>query len=239
MSERPEDRFGDLGGPPKKSAAERFEELDEREPEKPERKAGPARPSSVYSWVVGVVFLIVAILVGLNTIPNEGEGVNGPDKGKPIPVFAAPSATGRLDGDSNIKQTAADQTPNNTPACAVKQPDVVNLCDYRGKKPIVLTMIFLTAANCEPQMDRIEALRAKFPDVAFVGVVSGEERKRVAKLVAERGWDFPIAVDRDGAVTNLFRIGGCPTTIVTDTGGRVKHSLRAEVDEARLRRALK
>ncbi|MBA3301492.1 MAG: TlpA family protein disulfide reductase [Thermoleophilaceae bacterium] len=234
----PEDRFGDLGGPAK-SAAERFEELDEREPEQPEKKPRPARPSSVYSWVVGVVFLIVAILVALNTLPNEGAGVAGPTERKPIPVFAAPSATGTLDGDSNIKQSPSDPTNNKTPACEVTTPGVVNLCDYRGRKPIVLTMIFLTAANCEPQMDRIERLRRSFPEVAFVGVVSGEERGRVAGLVRERGWKFPIAVDRDGGVTNLFRIGGCPTTIVTGRDGRVKHSLRATVDEERLRRALR
>ncbi|MBA2505880.1 MAG: TlpA family protein disulfide reductase [Thermoleophilaceae bacterium] len=231
-----EDRFGDLGGP-KKSAAERFEELDEREPEKPEKKSsGPARPSSVYSWVVGVVFLIVAILVALNTIPDSGESLRGPDKGRPTPVFAAPSAFGTLDGDANLKQRAGDgSAANTTPACDVDEPGVVNLCDYRGKKPIVLTMTFLTAADCEPQLDRVERVRREFPEVAFVGVVSGEKRERVAALARKRRWGFPIAVDPDGGVTNLFRIGGCPTTVIVGKDGRVQQTDLGELSEAQLR----
>src|SRR5438045_5638031 len=102
-----EDRFGDLGGEERKrpSAAELLAAGDEAElaaERKLEQSQAP-RPSSAYSWVVGVAFLLLIIVVGINSLPNAGEGLKGPRPGTVIPPFAAPLATGTVDADVNIK----------------------------------------------------------------------------------------------------------------------------------------
>ncbi|MEA2404370.1 MAG: hypothetical protein QOE08_1017, partial [Thermoleophilaceae bacterium] len=102
----PEDRFGDLGPrdeprPPR--AAERLAELDEREPESRPPTRRPAGRS--YTWVVGVAAVILIAVVGINSLPHAGEGIRGPRAGSEIPAFAAPSATGPVDGDVNLKQS--------------------------------------------------------------------------------------------------------------------------------------
>ena len=68
----------------------------EREAEEARRAARP------YSIAVGVVFLGVILFAGINAVRNSGEAVLGPETGRRIPLFAAPTATGRLDGDANI-----------------------------------------------------------------------------------------------------------------------------------------
>ena len=68
-----EDRFGDLGGDrERRRAADLLAAGDEAElaaERKLERRQAP-KPSSAYSWVVGIAFLILIIVVGLNSLPN-------------------------------------------------------------------------------------------------------------------------------------------------------------------------
>ena len=35
----------------------------------------------------------------------------------------------------------------------------------------------------------------------------------------ERGWRVPVGWDADGAVSNLYRVGGCPTVAYAYPGG--------------------
>lgn len=231
----PGDRFGDLG-PGERTAAERLAELDERPaPEAP--PPAPPRPSSAYSWVIGVAFLIVVVVAGTNALRNEGEALRGLAAGERLPAFAAPSATGELEGDVNLAQKASDPDALGAkPACEVRGEGIVNLCELR-KRPLVLTFIFKRAADCEPQLDRVERVRAELPGVNFAGVVSGESREEVERLVRDRGWGFPVAVDRDGQLANVYRIGGCPTTTFAYRGGRVRETRIANLGEAALRAA--
>jgi peroxiredoxin len=229
--ERPpgDDRFADLG-PRKKSAAERFQDLDEREPEpKPRQPAGPQRPGGRYGWVVGIAF-VIAIGVGMiNLIGNAGEGYRGVPEGELIPPFAAPLAIGGDDKDANIAPKKA---------CDVRGPGIFNVCDTRAKQPLALTFVANATRGCEDQLDRIEQIRREFPGVAFVGVISKRDQPEAERLVRENGWSFPVVIDRDLALFNLYGIGDCPTTVFARRGGVSNRSVRGELDAARLRAEL-
>lgn len=224
----PEDSFRDLdpgarekGGP---SAAERLSELDAapdaEEPRRDEPK--PARPGGRYMWVVGVAAAIVIIVVSINSLPNAGRGFRGPQPGRPLPAFAAPSAAGDLDGDANIRQRGEGSPEQGAvPACWVRGPGVVKVCDAPYRHQVVT---FVTD-GCEDQLDRVEDVRADYPDVSFVGVVSGESRAEVTRLAAGHDWAFPVAADPDNGVFNLYRAGDCPTTTLAYRGGEVRDTL--------------
>jgi len=199
------DRFGDLGEP--RSAAERFAELDEREPEPPPRRPAP-RPSSRYSWVVGIAFLVAIAVAGLNAITTEGPAL---EPGEEAPLFVAPLAVTGLDRDANAD---ADRV------CELRLPETLNLCSLRGR-PVVLTFFFTRFADCEPQLDAIERARARMPGVVAAGVLVRESHASAARLVREGGWGFPVALDRDGLVSNLYGIRGCPTTVFIRRDGTV------------------
>jgi len=231
-----EDRFGDLGPgepPPEGGAAERLAELDEREA--PPKPPPPPRPSSRYSWVVGVAFLIAIVVGGANALRNEGPGARGPEPGSKLPAFAAPLATSELEGDANIKQRAGDSdSAGSQPACQVHLPGVMNVCDLWAK-PLVLAFMFTRAADCEPQLDRMERVRSEFRGVNFAAVIVREPHDKARKLVRERRLGFPVALDRDGAVSNLYGIGGCPTTTFSLPGGKVVRTRLGAVSEQELR----
>ena len=43
----------------------------------------------------------------------------------------------------------------------------------------------------------------------------------VADIIREHGWKVPVGLDRDGAVSNLYRVGVCPTIVLAYPGGIV------------------
>jgi len=240
----PDDRFADLGsdGPDRgrrtpseerhaehgrrgETAGERLAELDRTEPEPEQaRPAGPPPPSRRYTWVVGVIAAVVIVLFAINSIGDDGDALRGLPPGTRLPAFAAPSATGRLDGDANIRQgTGGSERAGRRPACEVRGPDVVNMCELR-RRPTVVTLITTrgTGEKCVRQLDPLERVRRDFPQVSFVAVVSGQEREEVARLVRERSLRYPVAVDPDGAVITVYRVGVCPTTSFAAAGGRVR-----------------
>lgn len=219
-----DDRFGDLGRP-EPSAAERFAELDEGDMEAERRQrereaSGPPRPGGRYTWVVGVAALVVVIVVAFNSLPNAGRGYRGPEKGERIPVFAAPLATQDAEGDANIKQDADDDDAgNDTPACDVELPGVITACELFADKPLVLALT-VPASDCERQLEAMEALSRERADLQFAAVVSGRSHETAREVAERTGVTFPVAVDRDLAVFNLYRVAYCSTAIA-DRGGRL------------------
>jgi hypothetical protein len=249
-----EDRFGDLGGggsdpaersgadpgerpardPSRPSAAELLAAGDEAElaaERKLEQRKAP-KPSSAYSWVVGIAFLILIIVVGLNSLPNAGEGLKGPQPGTELPAFAAPLATGTVDADVNVKATR--KAPGKTFACAVHERSALNGCDLR-KHPSVVVFAGTRGANCLPGFDRIERVRKAFPQVRFAGILIRMGLKDSAKVVRKGGWGFPVAFDRDGQLTNAYGVGVCPATVFARTGGHVVVTRLGKLTDAQLR----
>jgi hypothetical protein len=227
----PEDRFADLGGgEEKRSAAERFEELDERSPEPQPKPPEPPRRGR-YTWVVGIAFVLAIIVAGANLLGKEGAGYRGVPVGKRLAPFAAPLATSTHDKDVNILRRKSQGVPG---ACDVHLAGVVNLCDL-SRKPLVITFVANGGAGCAAQLDRVERVHASFPKVAFLGVISRKSLDDARSMVRDHRWSFPVALDRDGQLLNLYGIGDCPTTVFAKRGGVSAGSRRPGLSEARLR----
>jgi hypothetical protein len=226
-----EDRFDDL------TTGEKLAERDRTHPEQVKRPEVP-RPGNKYAWVVGILMLMgLGVLLFAQTLPNEGEGLEGPEPGSTLRPFAAPSALGSLEGDANVcqREPCPDQA-GGRPACELRSEEVVNLCELR-EQPLVLTVIFDRGADCYPQVDRAERVRGEVDGVTFATLFfTRKERDEVRRLVEARGWDQPVAVDQDGAVVNLYGVGGCPTTVFARKGGRVVGTELGNVTEDELRR---
>ncbi len=243
----PDDRFEDLGAPRSEagaqaagaepepgSAAERMAREDERQA-RTERATDPPLTSSPYAVVVAVIFvaLVVVAVVSSFGAGGGGAGIRGPAPGSRLAPFADPLATGGLGGDANVNP-GPGRAEGAPPACTVRGPGVLNLCDAR-RDPLVFVFIVLRQTGCEPQLDVVERVRREVPGVRFAAVVSGESRESMAAEVRRRGWRFPLAVDPDGAVVNLNGIAVCPTTTFALPGGRVRETRIGLLSEAELR----
>jgi hypothetical protein len=235
-----DDRFDDLGRPGERRDAravgDSLADLDRTDPE-PMRRPEVPRPGNKYAWLVGILaFMGLSVLLFANTLPNTGKGINGPEPGSRLKAFASPSATGDVEGEPNVCQRERDCNSTNgaIPACEVRLKGVVNLCDLR-RKPLVLTFVFDRGADCLPQVDRTERVREDLPGVNFATVFfSHKERDELRRIVRGRGWRQPVATD-DGAIVNVYGVGGCPTTIFARPGGKVLDTKLGNLTEAQLR----
>ena len=160
----------------------------------------------------------------------------GPRVGQVVPDFAAPLATGEIEGaDANVQPASGPAGGSGSvPACEVRAKGIVNVCRLR-RRPLVLTFIPAEGADCGSQVDRVERIRADFPEAAFAAVVSGQDRASVERVARRRGWGMPVAVDSDGAVANLYGAAACPTTVFAKAGGRVRKVRRGDITAGALR----
>ena len=55
--------------------------------------------------------------------------------------------------------------------------------------------------------------------VNFLSINVRDDRDEARRIVTERGWELPVGYDADGAVSNLYRVGVCPTVAFAYPGG--------------------
>jgi hypothetical protein len=226
-----EDRFEDL------SIGEKLAERDRTHPEPVKRPEVP-RPGNKYAWLVGIVLLMgLGVLLFAQTIPNSGEALFGLERGARLPDFAVPLATSDLEGDANVCQR--EPCPKGSgprPACEIHNENVLTSCDLT-RRPAVLTFVFDRGADCFPQVDRTERVKASVPGVSFATVYfTHKDRDEIQELVRGRRWTQPVGIDQDGQVVNLYGVGGCPTTMFVRPGGRVASTRLGNLTEDQLRR---
>ncbi len=197
-----------------------------------------------YSLVVGLIFVAVIAVAAINTLGHKDEGTLGLDevaKRWPLPEFAVPNAAGRLEGDANVAQDDCEtaQTPcppdaSRSPACVVRVPGALRVCDFFAK-PLVLSFWFSRGGNCVEQQDVVDRAYARYRGrVNFLSVDIRDGRETVSDLIEGRDWHMPVGYDRDGAVGSLYRVGGCPTFAYVYPGGTLQSASIGELTAPQL-----
>ncbi|HEX6587210.1 MAG TPA: TlpA disulfide reductase family protein [Solirubrobacterales bacterium] len=203
---------------------------------------GPRR-STVYSLTVGIAFVALIVIAGINTISNDSGGVLGSsdEAGLPLEQFAVPDARLGTEGDANIAQDDCDsaripcpEESRRTPACAVDVPGAIRVCDLFDR-PLVLSFWFTRGGSCEEEEDVVERAYRRYKDrVNFLAIDVRDDADEVRTLIEERGWTHPVGLDRDGALSNLYRVGGCPTIVFAFPGGILQSTAIGELTEGEL-----
>jgi AhpC/TSA family protein len=191
-------------------------------------QGGGPRRTTVYSLIVGMVFIALIAVAGINTISTKNKGVLGASNEGDLPLaqFAVPNARTGASGDANVAQDDCDAAripcpagSRRTPACRVDVPGALRVCDYFDR-PLVLSFWFTRGGDCENQEDVFErAYRVYHDRVNFLAIDVRDSTSEVQKLIREHGWTHPVGLDRDGALSNLYRVGGCPTFVYAYPGG--------------------
>lgn len=182
-----------------------------------------ARPpgGSRYGWLVGILGVILLAYISLNTLRTDGPGSAGPEPGTRLPPFAAPLVTSDLEGDANVASRRGQDEAGSVPACDVDDPRALNSCTLASAGPVVLAFLTAGAEKCARELDAMEQVSRAYPAVGFAAVGIKGNRDDFRKLVREHGWTFPVAQDRDGAVSNLYGVAVCPTVVLAYRGGEV------------------
>jgi len=185
---------------------------------------------------------VVIAFVSLVTARETGTlGLEEETKDLPLPEFAVPVAASQLEGDANVAQDDCEtsQLPcpadaRRTPACRVRGSDVIRVCDLFDR-PLVISFWFTRGGDCEGQQDVVNAVYRRYRErVNFLSLDVRDSRDTVRDLVRERGWQMPVGYDHDGAVSNLYRVGGCPTFVYAYPGGILEDASAGQLTIAQL-----
>lgn len=220
------------------------EERDEAEPREdrprqpPRGLASPDAPkrASRYSMFVGLAFTAIAVIALINLLRDDDPGIIGtePVEGEPIAEFAVPDAFGDLDGDANIYQDdcASSRNPcpeddRRTPACEIDPAGAIRVCDLFDK-PLAISFWFTRGGDCVPTQDAFDEVARRYAGrVNFLSINVRDDRDDVTAIARAGGWRVPVGLDPDGAVSNLFTVGVCPTIVLAYPGG-ILQSARIE-----------
>jgi thiol-disulfide isomerase/thioredoxin len=101
--------------------------------------------------------------------------------------------------------------------------ETIRLSDLRGKT--VLVNIF--ASWCGPcrieAPHLVEVFNASGDDVAFIGLNLQESPEAVAGFMEDFGIEFPLVLNQDGKLTEIYRPIGLPTSWFIDANGVVQY----------------
>jgi len=185
-------------------------------------------------WLVGVLGVVVLAYITLNTLRTESVGSRGPEAGTRLPPFAMPLAASRSDADANIA-TRPDSGPEGSrPACSVRGPAILNVCELAERGPVVLAFLVTRSGRCEEQVDVLDRLAPRHPSVRFAAVSVRGDHEQLRRTVRERGWRLPVGYDHDGAVANLYGVAVCPLVTYARRGGTVAQTALTFQDERTL-----
>lgn len=183
---------------------------------------------------VGIAFFAIIVIAMVNLLRNDDggtRGINSDDQGQPLAEFAVPDARGTLEGDANIYQDdcASSQNPCPSddvrdPACGIDVEGALRVCDYFDR-PLAISFWFTRGGDCTPTQDAFDDAARKYGDeVNFLSVNIRDDRDTVQDIIDERGWQVPVGLDPDGAVSNLYGVGLCPTLLLAYPGGIIYDS---------------
>jgi hypothetical protein len=194
------------------------------------------------SWIVGILIFAAIVYISLNTLRTVGgdaPGSRGLPANRPLPPFAMPTAQSRSDDDANVAREADQGQRGHRPACTVRGPQILNVCQLAERGPVVLAFLATRSGRCVRQLDLLDRQRPAFPGVQFaaVGIRGGHGDLR--RVVGEHRWSFPVGYDHDGAVANLYAVSVCPTVTFAYPGGIVMRTTLGLLDGAALHRTLR
>ena len=178
--------------------------------------------------IAGVVALAVIAYISFNSLTTEGPGSQGLTAGAELPPFAVPLALSDLEGDANVSERA----------CRVRGPDVLNVCELAERGAVALAFFAEPSERCDDQIDLLDRIRPRHPDVEFAAVAIRGDRDDVRRRVRQRGWRLPVGHDRDGAVATAYAVAVCPMITFAERGGEIRSTAIGSQTEAQLEAAL-
>jgi AhpC/TSA family len=206
-----------------------------------------------YSVVVGLFFLALVVVATIHTLGGGGGadtlGLDRQPPRWPLPEFAVPAATVRLEGDANVAQDDCESSAvpcpvdaRRAPACRIATPGAIRVCDLFDR-PLVISFWFTKGGDCADQQDAVDTVYERYRGrVNFLSLDVRDDRDTVRELVRQHGWKLPVGYDRDGAVAGLYKVGGCPTFAYAYPGGTLESASSGELTAtqlgARVRRLL-
>jgi peroxiredoxin len=157
------------------------------------------RPISSTRLFISIITVFIALLVEPGKNPAWSMGERPPAVGHTATDFSLPDLDGRQ----------------------------VRLSDYRGK----MVLLNFWATWCKPCTTEMPAMQAAYDKLRDQGLVvlavnELEDAAKVRQHIDAYGHTFPVLMDRNNKVANMFGVFGLPVTVFIDQNGVVEEYIK-------------
>lgn len=124
-------------------------------------------------------------------------------------------------------QAQAPQIKTQVPDFKLSDPDgnTVTLKEHLKKGPVLLNFWTTWCKPCQKELPELAKLYEKYKDKGFTLLAVSEDdqrtQARVRPTVKSRGYEFPVLVDPDRRVGNLFGVRSYPTNVFISSDGSI------------------
>ena len=110
----------------------------------------------------------------------------------------------------------------------------IKLADLRGH-PVLINFWATWCGPCQQEMPLIEQYYQKYkPDLVVLAVNSDEPKADVQTFVTNFNLSFPVLLDPDYKVEDLYRVRAFPTTFFVDKSGTIRYQQIGVLSEGQL-----
>jgi hypothetical protein len=188
-----------------------------------------------YARYLGLLGLVAVLALVIVAVLHKSGNVAGIAPGRMLAPFAVPLALSSLEGDANVATRAHQGTAGGVPACSVRGPQVLNVCQLYERGPVVLAL-FVDEGSCASILRQMQALVGSFPSVRFAAVAIEGERSKLRRTLRAQGITLPVGIDKDGVLASLYKVFSCPQLDFAYPGGVVQSkALLKQPSQAALR----
>jgi len=173
----------------------------------------------------------------LMTFSDWAPASEAPDQGQLTPQESwqkvddlAEAVVAKMRGPAQEEdQAASDAGPMaNTPAPAFTLPLLgggeFSPAQHQGKV-VVLDFWATWCGPCIRGLPTVTKVTSEYAPkgVAFAAVNLQEQAEKVSEFMANKGWDFAVALDGDGSVADKFGVSAIPHSVIIDKKGVIRH----------------
>lgn len=110
----------------------------------------------------------------------------------------------------------------------------IKLADLRGH-PVLINFWATWCGPCQQEMPLIEQYYKKYkPDLVVLAVNSAEPQTDVQTFVTNHNLSFPVLLDPDYKVEDLYKVRAFPTTFFVDKSGTIRYQQIGVLSEGQL-----
>ncbi len=115
--------------------------------------------------------------------------------------------------------------------------DKVRLSELRGR-PVVLNFWSTWCGPCVHEHPLLQAAAQQRTDIAFLGVLYGDDADKARAYLARAGSAYPTLVDDSQRVVVDYGVAGVPETFFIDSNGVIVHKVSGGISGGQLAAAL-
>ncbi len=185
--------------------------------------------------LVSLAAALVVSVVGGWALSRDGEDTSGDDPAgagdDEVAILETPG-TAQIPGIETNDEVDGDPLPSID--LFTNDGDAINTDELRGQ-PLVINLWYSTCEPCKRELPAFAEVQAEYGDrVRFVGVNPQDVPATNESFARERGVQYELLLDRDGALTVELGVARFPSTFfVAADGTIVRQSGVLEADDLR------